>query len=83
MQNDPHQAKKTIFMKFDQWGMGLGMFWWSNRLKLGNLSLIYEIMRICEKKLDTFRIHHFKYWNSLNRYPIGIFAMSIGPSEHA
>ena len=25
------------------------------RLKLGNLSLIYEIIRICEKKLYTFR----------------------------
>ena len=33
--------------------MGLGMFWWSNRLQLRNLSLIYEIMKICEKKLST------------------------------
>ena len=32
--------------------MGLGMFLWSNRLRLGNLSLIYEIMKICEKKLS-------------------------------
>ena len=53
MQNTPHQAQKTIFMKFEQWGMSLGMFWWSNWLRLGNLSLIYEIMKICEKKLGT------------------------------
>ena len=32
--------------------MGLGMFWWSKRCKLLNLSLIYEIMKICEKKLS-------------------------------
>ena len=33
--------------------MGLGMFLWSKRLKLLNLSLIYEIMKICVKKLST------------------------------
>ena len=33
--------------------MCLGMFWWSQRLKLRNLSLIYEIMKIYEKKLST------------------------------
>ena len=38
---------------FDQWGMGLGMFWWSNRPTLLNLSLIYKILEICEKKLST------------------------------
>ena len=38
---------------FDQWGMGLGMFWWSNRPTLLNLSLIYKILKICEKKLST------------------------------
>ena len=32
--------------------MGLGMFWWSKRCWLLNLSLIYEIMKICEKKLS-------------------------------
>ena len=53
MQNTPHQAQKMIFMKFEQWGMGLGMFWWSNRLKLGNLNLIYEIMKISGKKLGA------------------------------
>ena len=68
MQNNPHQAQKTIFMKFEQWGMGLGMFWWSNRLKLGNLSLIYEIMRICEKKLDTFRIGNCPTATTLSRF---------------
>ena len=50
MQNTPHQAQKTIFTKFEQCGMGLGMFWWSNGVKLQNLSLIYEMMMICEKK---------------------------------
>ena len=64
----PYQAQKTIFMKFEQWGMGLGMFWWSNRLKLGNLSLIYEIMRICEKKLDTFRIGNCPTATTLSRF---------------
>ena len=29
--------------------MGLGMFWWFKRPRLLNLSLIYEIMKICEK----------------------------------
>ena len=56
MQNTPHQAQKTIFSKFEQWGMGFGMFWWSNGVKLLNLSLIYEMMMICEKN------RHFKYW---------------------
>ena len=23
------------------------------------------------------KIHHYKYWNSLDRYPIGIFAMNL------
>ena len=32
---------------FKQWSTL--MFWWSNRLKLWDLSLLYEIMRICEK----------------------------------
>ena len=49
MQNNPHQAQKTIFTKFEQWGMGLDMFWWSIGVKLQNLSLIYEMMMICEK----------------------------------
>ena len=33
--------------------MGLGMFWWSKMLGLLNLSLIYEMMKICEKKIST------------------------------
>ena len=33
--------------------MGLGMFLGSKRLRLLNLSLIYEIMKICEKKMST------------------------------
>ena len=28
----------------------LGMFWWSNRLRLKNLSLLYETMKICKKQ---------------------------------
>ena len=42
-----------IFQKMENWGICLGMFWWSNRLRLRNLSLIYEIMKICEKKLGS------------------------------
>ena len=45
--------KKIDFLKFDQCGMGSGMFRWSKRLRLLNLSLIYEIMKICKKKLST------------------------------
>ena len=56
MQNTPHQAQKTIFAKFEQWGMGLDMFWWSNGVKLQNLSLIHEMMVICEKDIDTLSI---------------------------
>ena len=37
---------------------------------LWNLSLIYIIMVIYEKKN-----HHFKNWNTLSRYPIVIFKM--------
>ena len=32
----PYYAQKTIFKKFEKWGMGLGRF--------QNLSLIYEMM---------------------------------------
>ena len=46
MQNTPHQAQKTIFTKFDQFGMGLGMFWWSNGVKLKNLSLMLDLATI-------------------------------------
>ena len=53
MQNTPHQAQKMISTKFEQWGMGLDMFWWSNVVKLQNLSLIYEMMMICEKQDPT------------------------------
>ena len=45
--------RKMIFIKFEQWGMGLGMFGWSRRLRLLNLRLIYEIMKIYEKILST------------------------------
>ena len=69
MQNTPHQAQKTIFTKFEQWGMGLDMFWWSNGVKLQNLSLIYEMMMICEKKIGTLSIGNlptatilFQFW---------------------
>lgn len=50
MEKNPSQGQKMIFIKFEQWGMGLGMFWWSNRPRLGNLSLICKIMKICEKQ---------------------------------
>ena len=42
-----------IFTKFEQGGMGSGMFQWFNRLRVWNLSLIYKIMKICEKKFGT------------------------------
>ena len=45
--------------------MGLGMFLGYKRLRLLNLSLIYEIMRICEKKIG-----HFKYLKSPCSYHI-------------
>ena len=47
------RAQKTIFDNFEQQGMGSGMFQWSNRSGLLNLSLIYEIMMICGKKVST------------------------------
>ena len=45
--------KKLIFLNFEQCGMGFGMFLWSKRPKLLNLTLIYKIMKICVKKLST------------------------------
>ena len=42
-----------FFKKMEIWGMGLGMFWWSNRLRIGNLSLIYGMIKIREKKLGS------------------------------
>ena len=60
----PSQGQKTVFIQIVQWGMGLGMFWWSNRLRFWNLSLIYDIMKICEK------IRHFKNWKPPHSYHI-------------
>ena len=68
MQNTPHQAQKTIFTKFEQCGIGLGMFWWSNGVKLQNLSLIYEMMMICEKKMGTLRIGNLPTATKLSRF---------------
>ena len=60
----PSQGQKTIFSKFEQWGMGLGMFWWSNGVKLKNLSLIYEMMMICEK-IGTLSIGNNRTYQKL------------------
>ena len=45
-----------IFMKFEQWGMGLCMFWWSNNGHLWNNEDLWQ----------KNRHFHFKYWNSLD-----------------
>ena len=63
MQNTPHQAQKAIFTKFEQCGMGLGMFWWSNRpweLKphLWNIEDLWN------------EIRHFLYWKLPHSYYI-------------
>ena len=70
--------KKIDFLKFDQCGRGSGMFGWSKRLRILHLSLIYEIMKICEKKIE-----YFKYWKPpCNDHIVSIFAeISSEPSK--
>ena len=48
--------------------MGLDMFWGSKSLKLLNLSLTYEIMMICEKKLDTLSIESLPTATMLSQF---------------
>ena len=50
--------------------MGLGMFWWSNRLRLWNLSLIYDIMKICEEKLGTLSIENLPTATTLSQFSV-------------
>ena len=54
--DDDLQAQKMSFTKGEQWGMGLGIFKWPYGVKLQNLSLIYKMTMICEKKMGTLRI---------------------------
>ena len=60
--------KKIDFLKFDQCGRGSGMFGWSKRLRLVNLSLIYEIMKICEKKLSTLSTGNLPAMTTLSQF---------------
>ena len=59
---------KIGFLKFDQCGRGSGMFGWSKRLRLLNLSLIYEIMKICEKKLSTLSTGNLPAMTTLSQF---------------
>ena len=53
MQNTPHQAQKTIFTKFEQWGTGFGMFWWSNALQWGQASVNPQFLWISNFGYNT------------------------------
>ena len=53
MQFDPYQGQKMKFCQFEQCGISLGMFEWVKWHVLWNLSLIYIIMMIHEKKFVT------------------------------
>ena len=58
--------------------MGLGMFWWSNGVRLKNLSLIYEIMMICEKKIGTLSIENLPTATILSRFwPKSQFSVQV------
>ena len=48
--------------------MGLGMFLGSKRLRLLNLSLIYEIMKICEKKMSTLSTGNLPAATTLSQF---------------
>ena len=50
----PSQGQNTDFCRFEHSGFRFDMFEWVKWLVLWNLSLIYIIMMICEKKIDTF-----------------------------
>ena len=60
--------KKIDFPKFDQCGRGSGMFGWSKRLRILLLSLIYEIMKICEKKLSTLSTGNLPAMTTLSQF---------------
>ena len=51
MKKTPYQGQKTKFCQFEPCGISLDMFEWVKWLVLWNLSLIYIIMMIREKKL--------------------------------
>ena len=53
--------------------MGLGMFWYYIGRELGNLSLIYKMMKICEKII----LHYFIDEALVTKLE------AIGKSEHA
>ena len=57
--------------------MGLDMFWGSIMFKLWNLSLIYEIMMICEKKIE-----HFKHWKSPHSYYVVLILAEKSSSQY-
>ena len=48
--------------------MGLGMFRWSTGVKLQNLSLIYEMMMISEKKIGTLSIGNLPTATTLSQF---------------
>ena len=73
MQFDPYQGQKMKFCQFEQCGISLGMF---ERVKwhvLWNLSLIYIIMMIREKKFDTL---------STEIAPVATKMVKFGPKKH-
>ena len=53
MKISPYQGQKTKFCQFEPCGISLDMFEWVKWLVLWNLSLIYIIMMIREKKIGT------------------------------
>ena len=49
----PYQGQKKVFCRFEICGISFDMFEWVKWPLLWNLSLIYIIMLIREKKIDT------------------------------
>ena len=69
----PYQGQKTKFCQFEPCGISLDMFEWVKWLVLWNLSLIYIIMMIREKKIGTL---------STEMAPAEIKMVKFGPKMH-
>ena len=73
MKKTPYQGQKTKFCQFEPCGISLDMFEWVKWLVLWNLSLIYIIMMIREKKIGTL---------STEMAPAEIKMVKFGPKKH-
>ena len=72
MKKTPYQGQKTKFCQFEPCGISLDMFEWVKWLVLWNLSLIYIIMMIREKKIGTL---------STEMTPAEIKMVKFGPKK--